>query len=62
MTRREYREKVISFFRSGKATKEQWKEVGDLILKISESSIEKEIKSIEKIDRKIDPEFYKKGG
>jgi len=51
MTGKEYKDKAIELFKSGKATEEQWQELGEALLYVSESCGEK----IEAIDNTIDP-------
>ena len=49
----EYKNKVIEHFKSGKATNEQWAEMADAILHVSETN---SCKKVFMIDMAIDPE------
>lgn len=50
----EYKNKVIDLFKSGKATDEQWQELGKAVLKVSETWCD-ETTAIDKI---IDPTWF----
>ncbi len=50
----EYKNMVIDLFKNGKATDEQWQELGEAILKVSETWCD-ETTAIDKI---IDPEWF----
>ncbi len=50
----EYKNKVIELFKSGKATDEQWQELGKAILKVSETWCDETTA----IDKTIDPEWF----
>lgn len=51
MNKYEYRSRVIEFFKSGKATNEQWAEMADAIHYVSQSE---EHKRVFMIDREVD--------
>ena len=50
----EYKNKVIDLFKSGKATDEQWRELGEAVLKVSETWCDE----ITAIDKTIEPEYF----
>ena len=50
----EYKNKVIALFKSGKATEEQWQELGKAILKVSETWCDETTA----IDKTIEPEYF----
>jgi len=54
MTTEEYKIKVITLFKSGKATDEQYKEMAEAVLKLSED----DIYGTRAIDEIADPENY----
>jgi len=54
MTIEEYKAKVIALFKSGKATDEQYKEMAEAVLKLSEDDMY-ETRAIDEI---ADPEGY----